>query len=137
MSGAAEKLRSDSTYPIGRIPLTQSYNRVYVKKDTDSGRRGSWSNAREASGVAAVTAAAAAAAAPTSTESGDCTKVEELLNTLGLSVYAPTFVAEGLDLELLKSIAKQGRDAIKELLVEAGVKKIGHRERLIVALGEM
>ena len=140
LDDVAERLRSDSTYPIGRIPLTQSYNRVYVKKDDGSGRRGSWSNARDVvasgGGGSAVSAAATAAAAAASAESGD-PQVEELLAKVGLSAYAPTFAAEGLDLPLLLSICKQGRDSIKALLVEAGVKKIGHRERLIVALGEM
>ncbi len=59
--------------------------------------------------------------------------VESLLSRLGLSQYAEAFAEEEFSLEILRESA--GRpDELRTTLKELGMKKLGHREKLLSAL---
>ena len=63
----------------------------------------------------------------------DDTTVESLLSRLGLSQYAEAFAEEEFSLEILRESA--GRpDELRATLKELGMKKLGHREKLLSSL---
>jgi trans-2-enoyl-CoA reductase len=59
--------------------------------------------------------------------------VAELLAGLGLGQYEAAFEAEELDLETLRAAALRP-DELRETLKELGLKKLGHREKIMAAL---
>ena len=63
----------------------------------------------------------------------EITSVSALLSSLGLAQYADAFHEEEFTLEVLRESA-QRPDELRATLKELGMKKLGHREKLITAL---
>jgi len=63
----------------------------------------------------------------------EITSVSALLSSLQLAQYSDTFIQEEFTLEVLRESA-QRPDELRATLKELGMKKLGHREKLITAL---
>lgn len=61
--------------------------------------------------------------------------MSDLLVSLGLPQYVPTFEDEEMELEVMRDVmSRQGRQAVDEVLRELGVTSMGHRTRIANAL---
>eukprot|EP00325_Prymnesiales_sp_UTEX-LB-985_P022124 CAMPEP_0174724908 /NCGR_PEP_ID=MMETSP1094-20130205/44392_1 /TAXON_ID=156173 /ORGANISM="Chrysochromulina brevifilum, Strain UTEX LB 985" /LENGTH=75 /DNA_ID=CAMNT_0015926201 /DNA_START=23 /DNA_END=250 /DNA_ORIENTATION=+ len=63
--------------------------------------------------------------------------ISELLASIGLSKYAPSFEEEEMDLEVMRDVLlRQGRAEMEGVLKELGVSVMGHRTRITNALAQ-
>jgi len=75
------------------------------------------------------------AALPPSPLDADARALHKVLLRLGLEGYFATLRAEALaSLSLLQDLATSDADALRKVLREAGIGRVGHREALVLAL---